>query len=62
MTEATKKTETKPATPKAALKSAAAASDPAVHQLLAHMQTARLNGDRDRLGELTRQLADLGYE
>ena len=60
--------ENKPSAPAAAPSSskskspAAESGDPAVHKLLADIQTARLNGDDDELKDLTKQLADLGYE
>ncbi|HZN76021.1 MAG TPA: hypothetical protein VFC00_30690 [Micromonosporaceae bacterium] len=57
MAEATKKTE-----PPRQLARAAEATDPAVHHLLAEIQTARMNENADRLAALTKQLNDLGYE
>jgi hypothetical protein len=41
--------------------SPAASTDPAVHQLLAHRQSAQLNDDAGALAEVDRQLAELGY-
>lgn len=41
---------------------ASESGDPSVHQLLAELQTARLNGDTDAVSSLTAQLAGLGYE
>ena len=41
---------------------AAHSGDPAVHQLMAEIQTAQLNGDADAAASLAAQLADLGYE
>ena len=46
---------------KPSLKSAAAAEDPAVHQLLAERQTATANGDKDALAAVDKALAELGY-
>lgn len=45
-----------------ALAPAAESSDPAVHQLLAALQTARSNGNDDEVNVVTRKLADLGFE
>ena len=56
MAEATKK----PAPPP--LARASEATDPAVHQIIAEMQTAQMNGDADVVSALVKQLADLGYE
>jgi len=36
-------------------------TDPAVHQLLAHRQSAELNGDDAAMAAVDAQLADLGY-
>lgn len=41
---------------------AAESGDPAVHKLLADIQTAQLNGDSDAEKNLRKELADLGYE
>jgi len=41
--------------------SPAESSDPAVHQLLSHRQSAQLNDDADELARIDAQLADLGY-
>ena len=41
---------------------AAHSGDPAVHQLMAEMQSARLNGDAKAVSSLAAQLAELGYE
>lgn len=41
---------------------AAHSGDPAVHQLMAGLQTARLNDDTERVSVLVGQLAELGYE
>lgn len=64
-----KATERRPSTPQAkaptakrSLLSAAASSDPAVHQVLAELQTARANGDDAEAERLTSRLGDLGYE
>lgn len=45
-----------------ALARAAHSGDPAVHQLMAELQTARLNGDTERESVLLVALAELGYE
>lgn len=50
-------TETKPVE----LSDAAASTDPAVHQLLAHRQTAALNGDAEAADAATAELAKLGF-
>ncbi len=39
-----------------------AATDPAVHQLLAERHTAVMNGDKKVVDALTAQLAELGYK
>ncbi len=52
----------KAAAPSPALSPAAASSDPAVHQLLAEIQTARANGNDEEIERLTKALADLGFE
>jgi len=57
MAEATKKTDTKPA-----LARASEATDPAVHHILAELQTARMNENADAVQALTKRLNDLGYE
>ena len=41
---------------------AAESGDPAVHQLLAEIQTAQSNGDDNAEKDLRKQLAELGYE
>ena len=51
-----------PAAPKGKLTPAAESGDPAVHKLLADIQTAQLNGDSDGEKNLRKQLAELGYE
>jgi hypothetical protein len=56
----TEHTRPVPAAP-ASLARASETSDPAVHQILAEMQTARSNGDDESLGALTEKLHDLGY-
>lgn len=56
-----KKTTTEKAKP-VPLARAAEATDPAVHHLLAEIQTARMNEDTGKVAALTAQLADLGYE
>lgn len=59
------KSETKPETaapPRRSLQPASESSDPAVHQVLAQLQTARANGDDDETERLTKHLAELGYE
>lgn len=61
------KTETKAAAaPKAAptkpeLAPAGSATDPAVHQLIAELQTHRVNGDTDEVQDIVDYLATLGY-
>jgi hypothetical protein len=63
--------ETKPAqrakAPKAepapkVLLPASESSDPAVHQVLAQMQTAQANHNADEVERLTKALANLGFE
>ncbi len=49
-----------PAAPK--LARASESGDPAVHQLIAELQTARLNGNDDAVKAATEKLAALGYE
>lgn len=51
-----KKVERKP------LGRASESSDPAVHQLLAEMQTALANGNDAEVEATARKLAKLGYE
>jgi hypothetical protein len=46
----------------AALASAAAATDPAVHQLLAAADVARQNGDADAERAVRAELRKLGYQ
>jgi hypothetical protein len=60
MAEAKKTTE--PKTEPARLARAAEATDPAVHHLLAEIQTAQLNDNAAAVEALTQQLATLGYE
>lgn len=57
----THKTAAPKSAPKPVLARASESGDPAVHQLIAEMATARLNGDADRLAKLTERLAGLGY-
>ena len=58
MAETTKKSE-----PKApVLADGGAATDPAVHQLLAERHTAVMNGDETLIASLTARLAELGYK
>lgn len=64
MAEATKKTE-----PKAEAKAepvrlarAAEATDPAVHHVMAELQTAQMNDNAEQVAALTKKLNDLGYE
>lgn len=40
---------------------ASESGDPAVQQLLAQRQTAELNGDRDALDDVDKQLVKLGF-
>lgn len=41
---------------------ASQSSDPAVHQVLAEIQTARANADDDAVERLSKSLAELGYQ
>jgi len=41
---------------------AAESSDPAVHQLLAEIQTAQMNDDKDAESAARKELRQLGYE
>lgn len=50
-----------PTTSQAGLRPAGEASDPQVHQLLAEMETARINGDKDARDAAVKKLTDLGY-
>lgn len=52
----------KATTPKRRLAPASESSDPAVHQLLAEQEIARLNGDEDEIKRTQDALADLGFE
>jgi len=56
-----KKTTVEKAKP-APLARAGEATDPAVHHLLAELQTARMNENTAAVDVLTKRLADLGYE
>jgi hypothetical protein len=47
--------------PQVELQPAGEATDPAVHQLLAELETARVNGAEDDMQDLIDYLADLGY-
>lgn len=40
---------------------ASESGDPAVQQLLAQRQTAELNGDREQLADIDKQLVGLGF-
>lgn len=60
MAETAKKSDPKPAP--APLARASEATDPAVHHLLAEIQTAQMNDDADAVAALTGRLTDLGYE
>lgn len=51
-----------PPTEPPALARASESGDPTVHQLLAELQTARMNDDSERASVLVGQLAELGYE
>jgi len=73
MADATSKTSTttdskpadKPAAgaaPRANLAPAAESGDPAVHQLLAEIQTAQMNDDKDAEKNAREDLRALGYE
>jgi len=48
--------------PKPRLARASESGDPAIHVLLAELQTARANGDDNEVKAVTVKLADLGYE
>lgn len=50
------------AEPTANLAPAAESSDPAVHQLLAEIQTAQANGDDDAVRAARTDLRKLGYQ
>ena len=41
---------------------ASESGDPAIHYLLAEAETARLNGNQERVDALNAQLGDLGYK
>ena len=66
MAEASKTTESKTAEQKPAVGSklapAAESSDPAVHQLLAEIETAKSNDDKDAEKAAREDLRALGYE
>ena len=53
-------TEGPDATP--SLARASESTDPAVHQLMAELQSAQMNGDADKAAALVEQLAKLGFE
>jgi hypothetical protein len=55
-----KKTEAAPASGK--LARASESGDPAVHALLAQLETARSNDDADQVKAVTKKLAELGFE
>lgn len=58
-----KKAAAAPAPPPArVLARASESGDPAVHQVMAELQSAQMNADPDKAAELTKQLADLGFE
>jgi hypothetical protein len=50
------------AEPVRVLARASHSGDPAVHQLMAEIQSAQLNGDAKAVSSLAAQLAELGYE
>ena len=60
-TKAEQKTE-RPAPVGSKLAPAAESSDPAVHQLLAEIQTAQMNDDKDAEKDAREELRQLGYE
>jgi hypothetical protein len=60
--ESKKTTEPAPAPAKVSLAPAGESGDPAVHQVLAELQSARSNDDADAVKAWTEKLADLGYE
>lgn len=63
MAEVKPQAQPKPEPPKRApLAPAAASGDPAVHKLLADLQSARMNGDDGAVAAVAAQLAELGYE
>lgn len=47
--------------PPAGLAPAGESSNPAVHQLLAELETHRVNGDVDEVQDIVAYLAELGY-
>ena len=57
----TRKAAPAEAVPAAALARASESTDPAVHQVMAEIQSAQMNGDTDRVAALNKQLADLGF-
>jgi hypothetical protein len=57
-----KKTAEPAPPPKPSLAPASTSGDPAVHQVLAELQTARSNSDDAAIKALTEKLADLGFE
>jgi hypothetical protein len=57
-----KAASSKASTPKRSLLPSSESSDPAVHQVLAEIQTARANNSADEVRRLTQRLADLGFE
>lgn len=59
---ADKAAEAKPAAKSAGRTPAGEATDPQVHQLLAEMETARLNGDTKAREDAIKKLNDLGYD
>lgn len=60
--QADKPQQPKPAAPAGPLGSAAASTNPVVHQLLAHREIAVSNGDKDAVDAVNDQLAALGVE
>lgn len=57
----TKRVAPAEAVPAPALARASESTDPAVHQVMAEIQSAQMNGDTDRVAALNKQLADLGF-
>lgn len=60
--EPTKPEPKKPPAPRRVLARASESGDPAVHQLMAELQTAQMNDDGERAAALAAQLAELGFE
>jgi hypothetical protein len=61
-TEAASAAKTGAAPASGKLARASESGDPAVHALLAQLETARSNGDDDQVKAVTKKLAELGFE